>query len=329
MCTAITYRNGDHYFGRTLDYEPSYGEQVVLTPRNFPLMFRHMEGLDSHYAMIGMAYVQQGYPLYYDGANEKGLAVAGLNFVGNAVYCKAAPGRENVAQFEFVPWLLATCATVDDAKERLSRCCITDTAFSEDLLPAQLHWLIADKDRAIAVESTADGLHIYDDPAGVLTNNPPFPQQLLRLNDYMQLSAQPPENRFAPGLKLQTYSRGMGAIGLPGDLSSQSRFVRAAFVRANSSAPQTEEGSVSQFFHILGAVEQQRGCCRLENGECEITIYTSCCNTARGIYYYTTYDNRQITAVDMHSCDLDGNDLSCWPLRLGQQVLYENRENRT
>ena len=153
MCTAVSYVNGDHYFGRTLDYEFSYGEQVVFTPRNFPLLFRHMKQLDSHYAMIGMAFVQGGFPLYYDGVNEKGLAVAGLNFVRNAVYDKPQANKCNVAQFEFVPWLLATCATVTEAKERLGSCCITDTAFSPELPPAQLHWLIADQNSSIVVEN--------------------------------------------------------------------------------------------------------------------------------------------------------------------------------
>ena len=91
-----------------------------------------------------------------------------------------------------------------------------------------------DKDEAVVIESMADGLHVYDDPAGVLTNNPPFPQQLFNLNNYMALSPRQPENRFSGALGLHCYSRGMGALGLPGDLSSASRFVRAAFTRLHS-----------------------------------------------------------------------------------------------
>ena len=151
---------------------------------------------------------------------------------------------------------------------------------------AQLHWLIADKTGCITVEATHDGLHIYDNPTGVLTNNPPFPMQLFNLNNYMALSAKSPENTFAPDVPLATYSRGMGAMGLPGDLSSQSRFVRVAFVRAHSLCKPTEESSVSQFFHILHSVEQQRGCCELDGGKYEITLYTSCCNATRDLLIY-------------------------------------------
>ena len=125
-------------------------------------------------------------------------------------------------------------------------------------------------------------------------------------------------------LRLAFTAAGWGALGLPGDLSSQSRFIRAAFVRAHSLCEATEESRVSQFFHILTAVEQQRGCCQLENGKYEITLYTSCCNATRGIYYYTTYDNRQITAVDMHKAPLDGNALVRYPLIQKQQIFKQN-----
>ena len=118
--------------------------------------------------------------------------------------------------------------------------------------------------------------------------------------------------------------RDRGALGLPGDLSSPSRFVRAAFVRANARAAQTEDASVSQFFHILTSVEQQRGCCELDDGQYEITLYSSCCNADRGIYYYTTYDNRQITGVKLHAADLDSAQLTAYPLVDTQQIRWEN-----
>ena len=102
MCTAATYKTKDFYFGRTLDYEFSYGDEIVLTPRAFPLDFRHTARRDTHYAILGMAHVADGYPLYYDAMNEKGLCAAGLNFVGNAVYTAVLPGRENIAQFELL-----------------------------------------------------------------------------------------------------------------------------------------------------------------------------------------------------------------------------------
>lgn len=324
MCTAAAFRSKDFYFGRTLDYEFSYGDQVVILPRSYPLHYLEQETQSRHYAMIGMACVMEDTPLFYDAVNEKGLAIAGLNFVGNACYHSHAPGKENIAQFELIPWLLGSCATLAEVRTLLAKTNIVNIPFSEQLPLAQLHWLIADKTGSIVVESTADGLHIYDNPVGVLTNNPPFPQQLFALNNYRALSPRTPAVAFADGLDLPVYSRGLGALGLPGDLSSQSRFVRAAFVRMNAKSGSGEAESVGQFFHILHAVEQQRGCCELDGGKYEITLYTSCCNADRGIYYYTTYGNHQITAVDMHRENLDGDRLVRYPLVQGEQIALQN-----
>ncbi len=324
MCTAASYKTRDLYFGRTLDYDFSYGDEVTVMPRRFPLKYRHVEPMESHYAMVGMAHVADGFPLYYDAVNEKGLCIAGLNFVGNACYREATVDAESIAQFELVPWLLGQCASVAEAKDRLRQVSIVNTPFGEGLPTAQLHWLIADRNETVTVEQVQEGLFIYDNPAQVLTNNPPFPQQLFGLSNYMSLSPRDPENRFSETLPLERYSRGMGALGLPGDLSSSSRFVRATFVRANSRSGDTESESVSQFFHILGSVDQQRGCCAVGEDKYEITIYTSCMNADRGIYYYNTYENHQISAVDMHHADLDGQELSCFPLLLGERIFWQN-----
>lgn len=324
MCTAATYKTKDFYFGRTLDYEFSYGDEVVITPRKFPFHFRNIGSMDRHYAMIGMAYVTEGCPLYYDAVNEKGLGMAGLNFVGNAVYHDAKAEKDNVAQFEFIPWILSQCATVKEARTLIDKINLTKTPFNDKLPVAQLHWILADRDEAITVESVKEGIRIYDNPIGVLTNNPPFDEQMFQLNNYMHLSPKTPENLFSDKLPLQAYSRGMGALGLPGDLSSQSRFVRAAFTKVNSLSGDSESESVSQFFHILGSVDQQRGCCEVADGAYEITIYTSCCNADKGIYYYTTYENQQITAVDMHRENLDDSHLVRYALIKEQQIKLQN-----
>lgn len=324
MCTAATYRTKDFYFGRTLDYEFSYGEEITVTPRNYPFSFRYLPEKREHYAIIGMAHVEEDYPLYYDAVNEKGLGMAGLNFVGNAVYGEVRKGKENVAVFELIPYILSQCENTEEARELLGKIQITDTRFKEQLPNGRLHWIIADEKEAITVESVTEGLKIYENAPGVLTNNPPFPMQMFQLNNYMQLSSRQPENLFSDQLSLETYSRGMGALGLPGDLSSASRFVRVAFTKLHARSGEGEAESVGQFFHILGSVEQTRGCCELENGKYEITIYTSCCNATKGIYYYTTYTNRQITAVDMHREKLDSTELIRYPMLEEEQIRLQN-----
>lgn len=324
MCTAVTYKTKDHYFGRNLDLEYSYHEEVTVTPRNYPFRFRRMGEMKQHYALIGMATVVDEYPLYYEATNEKGLSIAGLNFVKNAVYFPEQEGMDNIAPFEFIPWILGQCDTLAQVKEMLSRLNMTSIHFSEQLPLSTLHWMISDRDSSITVESVADGLKVYDNPVGVLTNNPPFPMQLFNLNNYRVLSHSTPENTFAPGLDLDRYSNGMGAMGLPGDLSSMSRFVRASFTKMNSFSGEGESESVSQFFHILGSVAQQRGCVQIRDGKFEITEYSCCCNTDKGIYYYTTYENSRISCVDMHRENLDGDKLSRFALVRGQQFFFQN-----
>lgn len=323
MCTAITYKTEDFYFGRTLDIECSYNEEVTITPRNYPFKFRHTAELKSHLAIIGMAYVVDNYPLYYDAANEKGLCMAGLNFVGNAKYNKPCKNKTNIAQFEFIPYILSKCGSVDEAILEIEKMNITDTPFSSDLPPAELHFIIADKNKSVTVEAVSDGIKIYDNPVGVLTNNPPFDVQMHVLNNYMKLSPKSPSNEFSDKINLTPYSRGMGAIGLPGDLSSSSRFVRAAFTKLNSVSGNDEKESVSQFFHILGSVEQIRGCCEVGD-KYEITVYTSCINSDKGIYYYNTYQNSQMSAVNLSKINIDNNKLVRYPLLENQNIFNQN-----
>ena len=324
MCTAITLTTHDHYFGRNLDLEYSYTETITITPQNFPLPFRKMQPITTHYAMIGTAFVQENYPLYYDATNEKGLSMAGLNFPENAYYFPSDEEKDNIAPFEFIPWILAQCATVSEAKHRMTSLNLWAEPFSEQLPLSPLHWMIADKKASIVVESTKEGLHIYDNPVGVLTNNPPFEIQLFHLNNYMSLSNDPPENHFSDILDLKKYSNGMGAMGLPGDWSSQSRFVRASFAKMNSKCDTTEEESVNQFFHLLDSVAFPRGCVEMKKDIYEITVYSSCCNTDKGIYYYKTYENHQITGVDMSKENLDGQELICYPMNKESHFYQQN-----
>lgn len=324
MCTAATYQTKDHYFGRNLDLEYSYEETVTITPRNYPFRFRKVPEIKSHYAMIGVAYVVGDYPLYYDATNEKGLSMAGLNFPGNADYKPYEEGKDNITPFEFIPWILGKCATVAEAKQLLQSLNLVNIAFSEQLPLSTLHWIIADRESAITVESVKEGLRVYDNPVGVLTNNPPFDFQMFNLNNYMSLSTNAPSNRFSDRIELHPYSRGMGALGLPGDLSSASRFVKACFTKLNSVSGDSESESVSQFFHILDSVEQQRGCVYMGEGKYELTIYSSCCNVDKGIYYYKTYENSQITGVDIYREDLDGDMPVSYPLVTGQHIFMQN-----
>jgi len=324
MCTAVTYKTKDFYFGRNLDLEYRYNENVTVTPRCYPFHFRNGEVMERHFAMIGMATVVDGYPLYYEATNEAGLSVAGLNFPRNAVYQPKRDDRDNVAPFEFIPWILGKCETVNEAVRLMEKMNLWNTPFSEQFPLSPLHWIIADKNRAVTAEPLERGTVIYENPVGVLTNNPPFDYHMYNLANYMTLTSDPPENRFGGNMELSPYSLGMGAIGLPGDPSSASRFVRASFTKMNSPIMESEAESVTQFFHILGSVEQQKGVTCVRAGEYEYTVYSSCCNTDTGVYYYTTYNNSCICAVDMKKEDPFGERVVSYPLSESPRILFQN-----
>ena len=323
MCTAVSFKTKDHYFGRNLDLEYSYNEVVTITPRNYSFAFRNGKVLQNHYTIIGMATVVEDYPLYYEATNEKGLSLAGLNFPQNAVYYPPKENADNITPFELIPWLLGSCKTVEEAEGKLQNVNLINISFSKEYPLSPLHWFLADSCRSVVIEQTESGLQVYDNPVGVLTNEPPFPYHMTNLSNYLHVTSQEAENHFAPSLPLKAYSRGIGGMGLPGDLSSVSRFVKAAFTKMNSVSKDAESASISQVFHILGSVAQQQGCVKIGHLY-EKTIYASCCNTTKGIYYYTTYENHQITGVRLHGYDLDSDALARFPLVKGQQIRMEN-----
>ena len=324
MCTAITFSARDHYFGRNLDLEYSLNEHIIITPREYHFHFRNVGEINHHAAIIGIGTIVDNYPLYYDASNEDGLSIAALNFPDKAVYHSRKSGMFNITPFEFIPWLLCKCKTVNEAKEILKKTNITQENFSENFPASPLHWIIADRDRSITVESVMEGLKVYENPVGVLTNSPGFDYQMQNLENYLNLTSEEPVNRFSRKLKLKPYSLGMGAIGLPGDLSSASRFVRAVFTKFNSRCEKDENSAISQFFHILASVAQPDGCTKTGKGY-ERTVYSSCCNTDKCIYYYTTYHNHQISAVSLREEKLDQDKLVAYPIQRTQQIRWVNK----
>lgn len=325
MCTCITYQNQNHfYFGRNLDLEYSFNEKVVITPRNYSFTFHNGRTVSGHPALIGMAAEAGGYPLYAEAVNESGLCMAGLNFPGIAAYLEEKEGMENIAPFEFIPWILTQCSTVEEAKQLLASTNLAAVNFSEQMPAAPLHWMISDRTGSIVAEPREDGIHVYDNPYGVLTNNPPFEYHLFNMNNYMHLSAENAVNRIDGSLPLHTYAEGMGAIGLPGDSSSASRFVLASFLKAKACSEDTEEANTAEFFHILQKVAMVRGSVITGSDHHDITTYSCCVNVNAGIYYYMTYDHLQISAVDMHRENLDADRVICYPLSDQAGIRFQN-----
>ena len=325
MCTSIHLPWGRGYFGRNMDIEYGFGEQVAVTPRRFPLRFLRQPALEEHYALIGMASVAGGAPLYAEAANEKGLYMAGLNFPHSAWYGPDVPdGLDAVAPYELLPWVLGSCATLAEAEAKLANFRPLGVPFGPGLPLAPLHWHIAGPDGAAVLEATREGVRLYHDPVGVLTNEPPFPFHQANLCQHLGLGPAQPENRLAPGLPLAPFGQGMGAVGLPGDASPASRYLRAAFHKLHSADPGDEAARMAQVFHILDSVAMVRGSVRTPEGKDDITTYACCISAESGVYYYKTYTGSRISAVRLAGADLDGSALALYPLAAGPDVGYQN-----
>lgn len=324
MCTCITLKNNDFYFGRNLDLDYSFGESVTVTPRSYSFKLKNGTLFKNRYAMIGMATVVNEYPLYAEAVNEAGLGMAGLNFPHHSMYPDPVKDKINITPFEFIPYVLGQAASVKEARELLKDIWLDNIPFSPQLPITVLHFMIADKDEAIVIEHSDNGLLIYDNPVGVMTNNPRFPYHLTNLRNYRHLSPKNTDNRFSSKIELPSYAEGMGAIGLPGDYSSASRFVKAAFGKLNAVSDGSEEGNVAEFFRILDSVAMVKGSVITENDHLDVTTYTCCANATKGIYYYKTYNNISLSAVDMHKEDLDGDKLVSYQLNKELKVYYHN-----
>ncbi len=308
MCTSISWNNGDFYIGRNMDISFNFDRNIVVVPRNYPFKFKEIDTLFAHYAIIGAAMVTDNYPLFAEAANEKGLYMAGLNFPGMAHYNKSMQHKENISVVEFIPYILCKASSVMDAKEMLKNINVTDTPFVPSLPIPTLHFIISDKESSIVVECTKTGMRIHENKTGILTNNPTFDIQMHNLNNYMKLSNKNPENTMTDEIELNNYCLGLGALGLPGDFSSESRFVKAYFLKANANAPKLETHSVAQMFHMLDSVAMVRGSV-MDGDKYDITVYSCCINADKGIYYYKTYDSTVVSAINMHNEELNKEDL--------------------
>ena len=300
MCTAI-FDKSHGLFGRTLDLEYSYGEEVTIAPRGFKVDLAEEGQLVTKHAIIGVATVKNGYPLYYDAQNETGLAMAALNFPKSARYLGKKEGMINLAPFELILYILGTCENISEALNILKRVNIRDVSFSSEYPASPLHWMIADSHCSFVAEPMNDGLKIYENPARVMTNEPPLPYHLTRLSDYAYLSPYEEGDR---------YSRGLSAFGLPGDFSSPSRFVRAAFLLESSVC---ENDATEQFFKILENVSIPRGAVRTLDNKYVITRYSSCMDLCSGSYTYKTYGGKNAVTVTLREKE-NADSLLSYPL---------------
>ena len=329
MCTALSINTdkGNYFFGRNMDLAYTFNQHVIIIPKSYEfkdLVTGNM--ITNNRAIIGIGTVIDNHPTLADGMNENGLAAAGLNFMGYA-YWEEEPveGKTNIAPYDFIQWVLSNHDTVDQVKESLENIEIVNVPLNEKVPCPTLHWMITDKSgNSIVVEKTKEKFAFYKNTVGVLTNNPTFDWHLTNLNEYIYLTPNNPKDTEWSNQELTPLGIGAGTLGIPGDFASVSRFVRAAYIRANEPIIENDINAVTQFFHMLDYVKMVRGGVMTREGLEDLTLYSSCMDQEKGIYYYKTYGNNRINAVDMNKEELEGKELKIFDYLTTQDINYQN-----
>lgn len=329
MCTglALETKDGLHLFGRNMDIEYSFNQSIIFIPRNFKCINKsNKKELTTKYAVLGMGTIFDDYPTFADGMNEKGLGCAGLNFPVYVSYSKEdIEGKTNIPVYNFLLWVLANFSSVEEVKEALKNANIVDIPISENIPNTTLHWMISDiTGKSIVVEQTKEKLNVFDNNIGVLTNSPTFDWHVANLNQYVSLRYnQVPEFKLGDQ-SLTALGQGTGLVGLPGDFTPASRFVRVAFLRDAMIKNDKDSIDLIEFFHILNNVAMVRGSTRTIEEKSDLTQYTSCMCLEKGIYYYNTYENNQINAIDMNKENLDGNEIKTYKYNKTLSINHVN-----
>ena len=334
MCTAITLRSSDGsiVYARTMEFGVPLQSEILVCPRKLSYQgtspYPDRPGLrwEGKYGLVGANFSKSDWIV--DGLNEAGLSVGMLYFPDFAGY--QAVGEHNgdaarsIGAWQVGSYLLSTCAAVDEADQALKQVLVGDAGFKPwGGFRPPLHYIVHDRTGCCMVFEYLDGkLHSFSNPMGVLTNSPPFDWHVTNLRNYVNLSAL---NLDSSQLGLIPLGEGSGMLGLPGDFTPPSRFVRAFFFAGNAPPSETAEASVNQAFHLLNQFDLPVGSTRaiyslgsltrkhlvsLELELCEYTEWTSACDLAGGSFFIHTYGNRQVIQVCLADYDLDANEVT-------------------
>lgn len=328
MCTALTLKTKDGYslFGRNMDLSYSFNQAVTLIPRNYEYRDRVTGNMKKNkYSIIGMACIIDDYPAFADGMNEKGLGCAGLNFPGYFhLEEDIVNGKNNLAPYDLILWILSNFETVDDVINEIKNIELVAVPINKKTPLPTLHWIVADSTgKSIVIEKTKEGLKLYENPIGVLTNSPTFDWHLTNLNEYMKVTPKQPKMVRWGEKELKALSIGAGTNGLPGGFSGVDRFVRISYLKSKVSEADDLKSGISQFFHMLNNVAIPKGAA-ISDGLDEITIYTSCMCQQKGVYYYTTYENNTINAIDMNKEDLNNKKIKVFAYKNKLNIMEQN-----
>lgn len=319
MCTAITLKTSEnhHLVGRNFDIHPMNDLSVALVPREFEYVNRVTnEEMKTKYAVLGMGLFYENHILFCDGVNEKGLSCLMLQLSKFSTWShKIRKDKVNIAPYDVAFWVLSNFSTISELMEGLKQLNIVALSDDQTALSTEIHWLVSDTSgQSIVIERTRDKLTVYNNKVGVLANSPTFDWHLNNLDCYINVKSEQPEETKWGQQMLSPYSNGFGTIGLPGDFSSPSRFVKAAFLRNHVNVGEGDESAISECFHILDNFVVPRGVVETpKRKECHLTKYSACLCLETQLYYYKTSSNQQIQVIDLNKENLDAKGLKLFP----------------
>lgn len=319
-CTGIklTPKDGSIIHGRTLEFGVQVDSSVSVVPRGYAFTGTTPQGpgltYKAKYGAVGaMAF---NIPALLDGLNEKGLAVGTFYFPGFADYAALTADNQSSAlsPVEFPNWLLTQFATIEEVKEHLSTVHIVPTVVKQwGPTPPPFHYIVYDKTgKALVIEPREGKLLAYDNPLGTLTNSPNFEWHMKNLRNYINLTSVNAKPLQIDGLTLSPFGQGSGMVGLPGDFTPPSRFVRAAIFTVTALPVATADEAVGQAFHILNQFDIPLGAARAEEDGVVHSDFTqvTCVRDPQSLkYYFKTYDDQTIKVVDLNSFDLDAKSI--------------------
>lgn len=305
MCTAMSMQSlhGDTYFGRTMDFSYPLDPELFVIPKDFEwnnLLETHR--IRTQYSFMGIG--QDISPIIFaDGVNEMGFAAAALYFPGYAHYDDIDainPSKVTMTALELVNFLLSECASVEDAQAMLPTIQIVGVKDAVTNSIAPLHWIIADHSgKCMVVEKTADGLHLLDNPIGVLANSPDFRWQMTNLRNYLGTAVTQQQEAEWNSVKLTPFGQGAGMTGLPGDFAPPARFVRTAFLKSHTPLPTNQEEAIVTCFHIMENVSIPKGTVITSRDAADYTQYTAFIDLSSKEYFFKTYHNSQIVSAKL------------------------------
>lgn len=319
-CTGIKLlaKDGAIIHGRTLEFGMKLDTSVVVVPRAFEFVGTTPLGVglkyQSKYASVGMIVFDN--LAIMDGLNEKGLAVGTFYFPGFAEYTPITPENQSKAlsSIEFPHWILTQFATIEEVKENLSNVVIAPTITKQwGPTPAPFHYIVFDKAGQCLVVEPRDGkLLTYDNPLGTFTNSPGFDWHMQNLRNYINLTSLNAKPLLTEGLTFTPFGQGSGMVGLPGDFTPPSRFVRAALYSVTAIPSDNAQEMIGQVFHILNQFDIPVGAARTEENGVIQSDYTqvTCVRDPQALkYYFKTYDDQTMKMVDLNSFELNAKEI--------------------